>query len=173
MKLEKRCYYADDPSPAHEALEKYHRELRLASLRAQALAEEVGAEKAIGIGQVTGFFFPIGMKADEEWKLAGHKNDRPYYAPKSRNQKGRLILDRMKAIRVPTHRSLLLELGLFWMAFDPDAHAMTWSTIGWKNGRIFFRIPFGGEGNDGLECAIPDWLIPCRKWEMEKWYDEN
>ncbi len=114
--------------------------------------------------------FTFAAKPDEaRWKYVSRdEKGNSSYLPKRNTKEGRELHKRMAAIRVPGTDFILAGTGLEIMRFHE--RYMLRTSVGWIGDRIFVTIPCAGQGDDFP--TIPDYLTPCKRWEMEKYEDE-
>lgn len=165
---ERRYFYADGPSPLHEARAKYVADRRESAEKAEALAKEIGALSCAGRGRVEGFAF--AEKPDEsKWRFVARDNKgNSIFAPKRNHKAGKELHARMVAIKFPSSESVLKGTGLDIMRVH--GRYMLRSAAGWAGDRVFVTIPCVGIGDAFPE--VPEYLTPCKRWEMEKFIDE-
>lgn len=172
MSAEFRYLWCDSPSPAHAALETW-KELRASRFaEGEALAKRVSAETCAFRHCVEGFFFSV---PPEGWKVEGvTEKGEKYFAPVKKTKEGKALAKEMKAIIIPSQETLLHSLELHRMVFRKSGR-VSHSTIGWKDERIYIRIPVATGDDDGDKGAFsfPSYLTECKEWEMQRWFAEG
>lgn len=170
-----RYFWTDRPSPLHELLDAHLDALKEARRLASDLANEIGATNAVGRSCIEGFIFD--KKPDDSWTYAGSNNaGEKFYKPKRNSKAGRALSERMKAIKIPTSEQILRKADLYHMLFR--GRYMCHSTIGWRDDRIYVVLPVadsmvGCDMDDAKPVVAPDYLTECKKWEMDRFFDEG
>lgn len=160
-----KYYFADAPSPLHVARDAYLAKRQSAVENARSFCNDVGATDVFHdtySGHITGVAFTD--EPGKDWRQVSSGS----YMPKRNSSSGRVLAERVSALRIPQARDILppeLECSQI------NGRYMSRSWVGWVGERIFVTIPFGGEG-DPFPTEIPDYLKECKRWELEKYRDE-
>lgn len=165
-----RYYFADRPSPLHEALDQVRKERDECMKQARPLMESVGACNMTARGSLfEGFTFAAAPPADK-WIPAGQDSaGHIVYRPRRNTKAGRDLAAAVKALRLPEYKRALKDTKLEQMVCVGGY--VYFSTIGFRDERIFVGIPESDEEGADAPPPIPEYLVECKKWEMERFFD--
>lgn len=166
-----RYFWCDAPSPLHDSFNAINAKRQEVAKAANALAKSHGAKFAVGRRQIEGFVF--AKEPDQaKWKFEGKNPEgERYYFPKKLSKDGKALAKALCALKIPSPQSILSEHKLEWMACSESY--MHQSALGYRDGRIMVRIPFGGEGNSTPGPKIPAYLSEWKEWEYKRWMAEG
>lgn len=164
---ERSWYYADEPSPLHEARDKASALRAEVIEKIEVLQAELGADQtAQRGGHISGFTFP-GDKAPPGWKRVSDLGDRKVFYPKKVGEENKKLATRISLLAIPDTQKIAGMCGLSRMTID--GHYMYRTVVGWRGKRIFVGIPKIGTGDDMPE--IPSWLTECPAWAKDKYIE--
>lgn len=164
---ERTWYYADEPSPLHEARDKANVEKDIAIDQINSLRDKIGADNTMQRGGcISGFTFP-GDKVPANWKLVSTHEGRPVYMPKKVGVENKKLAASIGRLRIPDASRIASACGLSRMTLD--GRYMYRTVVGWRGKRIFVGIPKVGDGDPMPE--IPSWLTECPAWAKDKFME--
>lgn len=164
---ERTWYYADEPSPLHEARDKANALHAEVVEKIKALQKELGAEQVVQRGsRISGFTFPDD-KAPANWKRGEDMGGRPVFYPKKVGAENKKLATRISLLVIPDSTIIAGMVGLERMAFH--GRYLYRTTVGWRDKRIFVGIP-KFDGGDPMP-TIPDWLTECPAWAKDKYIE--
>lgn len=168
-----RYFWCDAPSPLHDVMEPATKAAQDMHKRCMALVKRVGGDGYAGTaGDMGGVTFKGEPPATEvHWKHVGRtKEGHKYYWPKRNSKAGKALYAEMRAMKAPAVGDVVTKAsGLFIMRFS--GRYMLKTVAGWKDGRIFIRVPDCGDGDKFPK--VPDYLNECASWEMDRWFAEG
>lgn len=164
---ERTWYYADEPSPLHEARDKANAMRAEVIEKIEALEKELGADQTCQRGgHISGFTFPED-KAPANWKHASDLNGRKVFYPKKVGTENKKLAARISSLAIPDVTNIAGMVGLSRMTID--GRYMYRTVVGWRGQRIFVGIPKVGCGDDMPN--IPEWLTECPAWAKDKYME--
>jgi len=169
---DRRYFWCDAPSPLHEELDAAQKRHTVAVASIEEMARRLGAEHFVsrGDGFVSGFVFKSQPKSG--WKLAGEtKSGDVYYVPMRTSREGRELARRMSMRWYETIEQALVRAS--GMSRDViQGRYFCHTGAGFKDGRIFISVPAGKAECGGDKFPkIPKYMMECKEWEMQRWFD--
>lgn len=164
---ERTWYYADKPSPLHEARDVVNAKLAEVAAAIEKLQEELGADQTVERGgHISGFTFP-GNKSPPNWKVVSGHEGRPVFMPKKVGRENIALTKIINGHVIPSAQRIASTCNLFRMTCD--GRYMYRTVVGWRDNRIFIGIPKIGDGDPMPE--IPEWLTECPAWAKDKFLE--
>lgn len=163
-------YYADAPSPAHDAIKELTKSHHATKRRTRALCKEIGAETAAYRGShLCGFIFS-GDVPPTNWRKLAVSASRPVFTPKRAGAANRKLLATMNTLSLPDYLDLPAMLGISrWVIYGNHLYK---TAVHSRGGRVFFGIPKSKPGARGDKpVQVPAWLTPCPAWAKDKFLD--